>query len=405
MSKSQYTEIHQPDRRSFLEMATLGVLGVVVGTSETAFIRSVFADTASSGKELIVHSTSPMNAEPALKDLVQSWITPVKYFYVRSHAPTPQLDIDTFRIRVEGLVDKPREFSVAELKERFPATSAVVTMTCAGNRRSEHSLTKPVSGVQWGAGPIGNAKWSGVTLWALLEEIGIKPGASHIWFESVDRVEKDGETIPFGGSIPIGMAVERKGGVRGAIVAFEMNDAPLAPDHGYPVRMVVPGVIGARSVKWLGKIVVSDRPSPNHYVAGAYKLVTDDQDDAWEAARPIYYFPVNSAICTPAENAKLKSGTIRVAGYALPAGSADRQISRVQVSTDGGKHWTQAELGPESRDFCWRLWHADVHVTPKTTQLIVRAFDNGGASQPETAKWNLKGYLYNAWHRVGVDVT
>lgn len=405
MSKSQYTEIHQPDRRSFLEMATLGVLGVVAGTSETAFIRSVFADTASSGKELIVHSTSPMNAEPALKDLVQSWITPVKYFYVRSHAPTPQLDIGTFRIRVEGLVDKPREFSVAELKERFPATSAVVTMTCAGNRRSEHSLTKPVSGVQWGAGPIGNAKWSGIALADLLQDVGLKAGANHVWFESVDRVEKDGEVIPFGGSVPLQLAMIQYGAVPAAMAAFEMNDAPLAADHGFPVRMVVPGMIGARSVKWLGKIVVSDRPSPNHYFAGAYKLVTEDRDEEWDAALPIYHFPINSAICTPAENAKLKSGTIRVAGYALPGGVICRKITKVEVSMDGGQHWTQAELGPDSRDFCWRLWHADVRVTPKTTQLVVRAFDNGGAAQPETVKWNLKGYLYNAWHRVGVSVT
>ena len=355
-------------------------------------------------KQLIVHGTTPMNAEPELGKLVQSWETPIKHFYVRSHAPVPQVDLDSFRLTVEGLVAQKLSLSIAEMVDRFPTTEITATMTCAGNRRSEHSRVKKVGGVQWAAGPIGNARWGGVRLADVLRLAGLKEGAKHVWFESIDQVKKSGRTFPFGASIPIEKSLERTQLGNGPLLATTMNDGPLPPDHGYPIRTVVPGYVGARSVKWLGRIVVSDRPSENHYVANAYKLVTNGGDDEWAAAKPIYAFPINSAICGPPANAKVAKGKITVSGYALPPGNSGRTIDRVEISADGGKGWQRAKLLSPAREYCWCLWKAQVSVGTTTEQLIIRAIDSTGASQPETVAWNLKGYLYNAWYRLPIQV-
>src|SRR5690606_18300867 len=128
------------------------------------------------------------------------------------------------------------------------------------------------------------------------------------------------------------------------LVAHAMNEKPLAADHGFPVRTVVPGYIGARSVKWLGKIVVSDRPSPNHFVADVYKVVPNSTPEAAMAAEPIYAYPVNAAICLPESNDRLAPGTLTVRGYALPSGSTARTIERVEVTADGGATWKPARV-------------------------------------------------------------
>ena len=386
-------------RRHWLGLATAGAtLGLI--DQPWAFAQQ----QATAGKQLIVHGANPMNAEPALDKLVQSWETPVKHFYVRSHAPVPKVDLDSFRLTVEGLVQRKLSLSIAEIADRFPATEITATMTCAGNRRSEHSRVQKVGGVQWAAGPIGNARWGGVRLADVLQLAGLQAGAKHVWFESIDQVKKNDRTFPFGASIPVAKALEKTRLGNSTLLATTMNGGPLPPDHGYPIRTVVPGYVGARSVKWLGRIVVSDQPSANHYVANAYKLVTDGDQDEWAAAKPIYQFPVNSAICNPAAGAKLASGKITVSGYALPPGDPGRTIDRVEISTDGGTTWQRTKLLSPRREYCWSLWKAKIAVNAMTDQLILRAIDSAGAVQPETVDWNLKGYLYNAWYQTPVQV-
>lgn len=394
-------------RRQFVGMASAGILGVTFAGRTVSGLTHALApqDPGDVAKQLIVRTADPMNAEPELADLVQSWITPTRHFYVRSHAPAPELSFDAFRLSVEGRVRMPRSFSMKELTERFESVSTIATLTCAGNRRNEHSAVREVSGVQWDAGPIGNAEWTGIRLSDLLKFVELGPGAKHVWFESVDRVKKGDEVIPFGGSIPIEQAMAEESGVPGAIVTFQMNGKPLARDHGFPVRLIVPGYIGARSVKWVGRILVSDRPSTNHYLATAYKLVQEGTDEEWKSQPPIYRYPINSAICIPGDDTPHKRGTVRVAGYALPPGLSDRTISRVELSADHGKTWHEAELGPDDRRFCWRLWQASLDVTPDTTHVIVRAADSKGTTQPESVPWNLKGYLFNAYHQVPIKVS
>jgi len=384
------------DRRTLLQgLAAVGLVAVH---------RAVAAPSTSPKKDLIVHSQVPMNAEPALADLVKSWITPNEHFYVRSHAPVPKLDASTFRVSVEGLVHKPLKLTVAQLREQFPVRSVVATMTCAGNRRSEHSQVKQVEGVQWQAGAIGNARWTGTPLSALLEHAGVKSEAKHLWFEGLDEVKRSSGIIPFGGSIPLEKAMTDGKDTPGAMAAYEMNGKVLAPDHGFPLRSVVPGYVGARSVKWLGRIVASDRPSSNHYLATAYKLVTEGTDKEWSAADPIYNYPINSVTCLPTDGAKIRPGKLAVHGYALAPGLGDRTVAKVEVSADGGKTWTHARFTSKAVAYCWRLWSCDVEVTKHTTSLIVRATDSSGKTQPQTVDWNLKGYLFNAWDQTPIRV-
>ena len=191
--------------------APTGWVSAAAGATAGLIVRpgTLAAPPPGGEKQLIVHGTTPMNAEPELGKLVHSWETPIKHFYVRSHAPVPQVDLDSFRLTVEGLVTQKLSLSIAEMVDRFPTAEITATMTCAGNRRSEHSRVKKVGGVQWGAGPIGNARWGGVRLADVLRLAGLKEGAKHVWFESIAQVKKSSRTFPFGASIPIEKSLER----------------------------------------------------------------------------------------------------------------------------------------------------------------------------------------------------
>jgi sulfite oxidase len=168
------------------------------------------------------------------------------------------------------------------------------------------------------------------------------------------------------------------------------------------LRTIVPGFIGARSVKWLSRITVSDQPSPNHYLAHAYKLITEDTPQAVHDAAPIYEYPLNSIICSPSPQAAVAGAALTVKGIALPSGRIGQAIKRVEVSTDAGETWHPAKVTSPVREFCWVHWAAEVPLTPKTESLLVRAVSSDDESQPRETPWNLKGYQYNGWHRVTV---
>lgn len=358
------------------------------------------------GKQLRVHGGMPYNAEPELESLVGARITALPNFYVRNHGPIPQLDAAEFRLSVDGLVQRPRSWNLAELQRQFPSRSIEATLTCAGNRRVELNAIRPVAGVPWRAGAIGNAQWDGAALADLLRAAGLRPEARHVWFEGADPVaEKDGSVAPFGGSIPLDKALSGEPTTPGALIAYRMNGQPLLPAHGFPFRSVVPGYIGARSVKWLGKIVVSDRPSPNHYVADAYKLVQSDAPAERAAADPIYEYVVNGVIGWPSSATKVAAGKLRVQGYALPGGQAGSVVKQVEVSADGGRSWQEAQLLGDARPFCWQLWTLEMSITGETRELIARVRDSLGHEQPETGRWNFKGYSFNGWHHQPLDVS
>lgn len=381
-------------RRDLLKAA--GVFGVLGQAGCPGFLAP-----DSSSKELIARQDDPYNAEPRLDYLPKSWVTPYEHFYVRSHGNQPVVNPDTYALVVEGLVERPLQLRLVDL-DRMAKVATTMTMQCAGNRRSEHSRTKATGGVQWDAGAIGTAEWRGPQLADVLGRAGLKAGAKHVWFEGRDAVTlKDRQTL-FGGGVPIEKALKPE-----SIIALEMNGLPLAREHGYPARTVVPGFIGARSVKWLGRIVVSDHPSENNFVARDYKLFPPEATPETvkpENYEPIYEMVLSSAICMPLVGATVRAGKLQVGGYALPPGADGVTIASVQVSGDGGATWTAAELVGKEAPFAWRLWKATLDVTPGSRTLVVKAVDSRGQVQPEKAPWNFKGYLYNGWHRVPITV-
>jgi sulfite oxidase len=398
-------------RRDWLRISAAAAAVMTASRGNALWSQDRPSAAAVDTSKLLVRSENPFNAEPPLADLVAEEVTPTEQFFIRSHGPTPKVDAKSYSLSVEGLVNKPLTLSLDEVQAKFAPHTLTASLTCAGNRRVEMARLKPISGVQWDAGAIGNATWTGAALAEILKAAGIQPGAKHVWFEGLDPIpEKDGSEAPFGGSIPLDRALgttpPQGAGAKpapGAIVAYAMNDAPLTADHGYPLRTVVPGFIGARSVKWLAKIVVSDRTSPNHYVAEAYKVVTEGTAEEVARAEPIYEMPLNSAICLPAAGAKVAAGLVHVAGYALPSGKPGATIRGVELSTDGGKTWHDAKLRGEEIPGCWRLWEVRPTITPGKHTLVVRATDSTGQVQPREFPWNLKGYLYSAWHRCEVE--
>ncbi len=361
-------------------------------------------DPTRSKPNLLMRSAHPYNAEPPPGRLLASHVTAQADFYVRSHGGIPQLDLATHRLRVGGRVATPLDLSVAELRDRFPERSVTAVLQCAGNRRADLQTVRPTTGDPWAAGAIGNAEWTGVALADVLRAAGAETGAAlHVAFEAQDVIEmpKEGR-FAYGVSIgmPKAMAPE-------TLLAFAMNGETLAPEHGFPLRAVVPGYAGVRSPKWLAAITVQDRPSDNHMQQRDYKMlppdVTEDTVD-WQQGVTIDDMPLTSAICQPAEGAVLDAGRARLQGYAV---ATARAVTRVDVSADGGRTWAQAELEHDpASPWSWTLWRIELDLPKGRHELAVRAWDSAGQTQPALPDdiWNFKGYLSTAWHRVHVSV-
>ncbi len=397
---SRLPAVSEFSRRDWLRTTLAGGGACAVGLFPTGLfsprLQAAEMTRLPSGKHLLVHTDVPLNAEPELEALTGSWITPFDKFYVRSHAPVPDIDPRQYRLKVEGLVEKELSIGIDELFGRFERHSVVATMCCAGNRRNEQMEIKPIDGVPWEAGPLGNAEWSGCRLIDVLNTAGIRSGAKHVWFEGLDPHDKGGETIHFGGSIPLDRVINDDNGRGVVLLADRMNGEPLSGDHGAPLRTVVPGYIGARSVKWLGKIVVSDRPSDNHYIKDAYKIVDEATPEAFAKADPIVHLPLQSVI-TRQSPVHSKSVTLR--GYALPTGRPDRPVTKVQLSADGGETWQPANLISPVSPYCWQLWEIRLRINSDAKEILVRAEDAAGETQPREGVWNAKGYMWNGWYK------
>ena len=349
-----------------------------------------------------VHKDHPYNAETPPDLLRQSFITPTESFYVRSHGDVPVVDPERYRLKVSGLVEQPLELSL-DLVQSLPKTELISTLYCAGNRRVELMERTPMPGkVAWNVGAAGNARWGGVLLRDVLAEAGVQSGARHAAFTGLDLDEEGGTGAPFGGSVPIKKATSED-----VLLAYEMNGEPLAPEHGYPLRVVVGGYIGARSVKWLSEINLRAEPSDNYYQAVEYRLfpphVTAETADPSDG-EALGELPLNAVICTPHNDDALEPGRVAVRGYALAA--SEIRIEQVEVSPDGGETWTQASLTAKGSPAAWRFWEADLELGPGQHEIVARASDSGSGVQPETVEeiWNFQGYANNAWHRISVRV-
>jgi sulfite oxidase len=389
-----FLTVHPHTRRAWLQSAALAAAGLALPTTQ----RPVWGQKAGPQKQLLARSENPYNAEPALEELVRTYVTPWERFFVRNHGTAPQLDLNTYRLKVEGLVNTPREFALGELLQKFPAAFTQASLTCAGNRRADFAAAhnQKVPGVSWESAAIGHAAWSGVRLADVLKLVGVREGAKHVWFEGLDEVVDGDHTIPFGGSIPLDRVLGDVAPGYQPLLASHMNGAALTVEHGAPLRTLVPGYIGARSVKWLGKLVVSAEPSPNHYLAHAYKLLTTTKPEELDQAAPLYEQVQNAIIA----DHKVTGGTATLRGFALPSGAVGRTIQRVELTLDDGQTWQPAQIASPARPGSWVLWTAAVVLPNAESKIAVRSTDDQGQTQPKTMAWNLKGYQYNAWHSV-----
>ncbi len=361
--------------------------------------------------EIIVFEAEPFNAGPPVKNIADAFITDTALFYVRNHGNIPEIAAKDFTLEIGGMVGKKLKLSFAELKKNFKTHTITATMQCAGNRRDEMIEVKEIPGeTPWLANAISCAKWRGVRLADVLEAAGVKNGARHVAFDGADEITKNVHTN-FGGSISLKKAMADE-----VLLAFEMNGKPLLPIHGAPLRVVVPGYIGARSVKWLTKITVQKEPSENHFQAAAYKIFPPNinkQNVDWSKGLTLGEALINSVICEPADGAEIKAGKTMLRGYATSGGG--RSVERVDVSIDGGANWLEADLlepnkdaqiESNERDWTWQFWQCEVELKPGTRELIVRAYDASANTQPENIAplWNFKGYMNNGWHKIKVKV-
>ncbi len=360
-------------------------------------------DATASEPGMIVRSGTPYNAEPTLARLRAAPVTAQADFYVRNHGDVPRLREASHRLRVAGRVRATLDLSMADLRANFPQRSVTAVLQCAGNRRADMQAVRPTSGTPWGAGAIGNATWTGAVLADVLRAAGADTDAAlHVAFTACDEIELPAEgRFTFGVSIPMTKAMAPE-----VLLATAMNGQALAPEHGFPLRLVVPGFAGVRSPKWLAAITVQDTPSANPMQQRDYRLLpahVTAQTVDWAKGMTIEGMPLNAAICEPAAGAELEAGATMVRGYAV---AAAREVRRVDVSIDGGRSWTQAELEPGTgTPWSWRFWSATVDLPAGGHELVVRAWDSAGQTQPALADdvWNFKGYLCAAWHRVRVS--
>jgi len=360
----------------------------------------------------------PFNCEAPVSLLQEKgFLTPPSLHYVRNHGICPQLSWHSHSIDVSGLVDRPMKISMAELVQ-LPTISIPVTLQCAGNRRKEQNLIQKGIGFNWGCAAASTCVWTGVPLRAFLEHVGIKPkeeGANWINFESPVGEVPQGDTT-YGASHAREVCMNP---TRPCMLAFMMNGELLHPDHGYPVRLLMPGYIGGRMIKWLTRISVTEEEGDNHYHVYDNRVFPKHITSKDEATKhkiwkdPAYTINdrnLNSAIWQPAhcEKVPLSKPTFVVGGYAY--NGAGRPIHRVEVTLNDGHTWRPASIQRFEKPsefglvWCWVHWTVEVPVKDLRycDEFAVRAWDDSQNCQPERPIWNLMGMMNNPWFRVKV---
>jgi sulfite oxidase len=327
--------------------------------------------------DLIVHEREPFNAETPRGALAEGPLTATDAFYVRGHGAVPEIDPGAWRLRVHGLVERELDLSLTTLREAFRERTVTATLQCAGNRRAGLIAVRDIPGeAPWGPGATGTARWSGVALADVLALAGPRRGAAHVGLEGVDLSREADPVQRYGGSIPLD-----KAGRPEVLLAWAMNDAPLPAVHGAPLRVVVPGYIGARSVKWLERVEVRSAPWEGYFQHVVYRLLPEDGTPGPGAGMPLGLVALNADVLAPADGATVAAGAVEVRGHAFAGG--ERHVARVDVSPDAGATWSQAELLEDLGPWAWRQWRTTLDLAPGDHEILVRAWDSSAATQPE----------------------
>jgi sulfite oxidase len=351
--------------------------------------------------QLRVFNDSALNAEAA-PELLDPAITPISSFFVRNNGwlpPEPVGDRGDWTFTIDGEVERTATWSLRNLREDFETVTITAVLECAGYGRED--FDPPTDGVQWGRGPVGCARWTGVRLADVLRACGVKASAVYTGHHSADR-QTDGSGLPaLSRGIPIEKAMASE-----TLLAFEMNGEPLPFLHGGPLRVVVPGYPGSAWQKWLSRLELRDREHDGEKMNGTdYRLPVvpvrpgEPVDEAH--FQVITDMPVNSLITSPVEGFSHSAhGSLEIRGFAW---SGHVPVQSVAVSADGGRHWQDAQLEEEFERFAWRRFRTTIDPGPGAVAIMARATDAQGHAQPLEAPWNPRGYCNNAVNRVRVE--
>jgi sulfane dehydrogenase subunit SoxC len=324
-------------------------------------------------------------------------ITPLGLHYLLIHYDIPSVDADAWRLELTGCVGRATAFSLAELKQRETVT-VPVTMECAGNGRARmepRAVSQP-----WLTEAVGTAAWTGTPLAPLLRDAGLAENAVEVLFTALDRGVEGGVAQAYERSLPLAEALDA-----GAILAWGIGDVPLPPQHGFPLRLVVPGWYGMTNVKWLHRITVLDAPFGGYQQVRGYRLRRDEE----EAGEPVTRMLPRALMLPPGvpdfmtRRRFVPLGACPLEGRAWSGWGG---ISRVEVSADGGANWADADLGDAPGPHAWRGWsYLWEPAEPGEYELACRATDTAGNVQPSEPEWNLGGYANNAVQRIAASVT
>jgi sulfane dehydrogenase subunit SoxC len=323
-------------------------------------------------------------------------ITPIGLHYLLIHYDIPQIDAAAFRLEVDGLVERPLSLRLDELQSR-PAVELPVTMECAGNGRAQldpHVVSQP-----WLLEAVGTARWRGTPVAPLLEEAGVREDTVEVVFAGLDRGVEGEEEQAYARSLGLEELRESE-----AILAYEINGVPLPPQHGFPLRLVVPGWYGMTSVTWLSRITAVGAPFDGYQMRHSYRIREKEEEEGAAVSR----IRPRSLMVPPGipefltRKRFVPAGACQLRGRAW---SGLAEIKSVAVSVDSGRSWTDAELGGgDLGRWAWRSWTFDWDAEPGEHELCSRARDAAGNEQPIHPAWNLGGYENNALQRVTVTV-
>ncbi|ODV70877.1 nitrate reductase [Cyberlindnera jadinii NRRL Y-1542] len=379
----------------------------------------------------------PFNCEPPLSlNYQQGFITPSHLHFVRNHGAVPVVDeseIMNWTFTVEGMVDNPLTLTLKDMIRDFPQYTTPITLCCAGNRRKEQNMVLKGKGFNWGASGVSTSLWTGCFLWDIISKANPSKKARYVWMEGGDDPAKG----PYGTCVPLHMVRDTE---RMIMVAYKQNGEFLSPDHGKPLRCVLPGIIGGRSVKWLKRLVVSDVPSNNWYHYYDNKvlptMVTNkmaaEEDHWWKDERyTIYDLNLQTITVYPENDERLiinetnESELYEIKGFGYNGGG--KRIGRIEVSLDRGKTWTLCDIDyPEDRYreagyvdlfggtvnvcdrmscLCWCFWSTKVEkkLFKSSKDIVVRGMDISMSAQPRNMYWNVTSMLNNWWYRVAIQ--
>ncbi|HVD95647.1 MAG TPA: sulfite oxidase [Candidatus Limnocylindria bacterium] len=345
----------------------------------------------------IVRGEAPLNLEMPFEKL-EGFLTATESFYVRTHFPIPSIDRDAWWLHVEGDVENPFAINYEQLLELRSATIPV-TLECAGNNRS--CLEPKVKGVQWGLGAVGTAEWTGVPLSILLDRAVVKATAREVILEGADHgmlndPKSPPDELTFARSIPLEKAR------RDVLLAYKMNGSELPPPNGFPVRAIIPGWYAMASIKWLQRIIVTDQPFTGYYQTIDYAYWKRREQMA--ELTPLTEMQVKAQIAQPTEGETVPANSsLCVHGAAW---TSDGEITKVELSTDGGSTWNEAKLLGEPKQNAWRLWEFNwqTPAMPGKQTLIARATDSLGRTQPVQRDRDRGTYMINHLLPIEVEV-